>query len=121
MSRIDISSEQHKDGFHVVRPAGKLDVFSFIELKKFFEELCKDGVTLRVLVDLAAVEYIASSGWSVLLARRQSIRRNGGDLIIFGLSENLKRVYDTMMIDDLLPQGPDLPAAVKLFTVPVAE
>ncbi len=120
MSRIDIKSETLAGGVCLVKPSGKLDVFSFVELKTYFEELCAREARPMVVVDLSAVDYIASSGWSVLLSRRQSIRRQGGDLAICGLGVNLKRVYDTMKIDKMLPLAADTAAAAGMLKAPEA-
>jgi len=103
MARIEISSEVLADGIHVVKPAGKLDVFSFGELKQFFDTLSSATKEIRIVVDLSAVEYVASSGWSVLLSRRRILKLSGGDLTICGLSEEAKRVYDSMKIHTILP------------------
>ena len=115
MNRIDITSETLSDGTKVIKPVGKLDVFTFVELKKYFEELCAPAAVIMVVVDLSAVVYIASSGWSVLLSRRQAIRRLGGDLSIYGLNGDLKRVYDSMKITKMLPAADSLGDATKLL------
>lgn len=113
--RIEISSTVLPSGTIVVKPVGKLDVFTFTELKKFIAEICTQAKVVFVVVDLGEVDYIASSGWSVLLSRRQSIRRDGGDLSIFGMNENLMRVYEAMRIDKMLPCGASLDEATALL------
>jgi anti-anti-sigma factor len=118
MARIEINSEILPDGTRVIKPVGKLDVFTFVELKKYFEDLCAGATALMVVVDLSAVVYIASSGWSVLLSRRQALRRLGGDLSIFGLSADLLRVYESMKIHQMLPAADDLSGASKLLKAP---
>jgi anti-anti-sigma factor len=118
MSRIDITSDLLPDGTRVIKPVGKLDVFSFTELKKYIEDLCASAQAILVVVDLSAVDYIASSGWSVLLSRRQAIRRLAGDLSICGLNADLKRVYDTMRIEKMLPSAASLAEATKLLKAP---
>jgi anti-sigma B factor antagonist len=121
MQRIEITEETLEGGFRLVKPVGKLDVFSFIDLKKYFEELCaREPQGLMVVVDLTGVEYIASSGWSVLLSRRQAIQRLRGDLSIFGMNDNLKRVYDSMRIGRMLPSAVTLEEAKGLLAVPSA-
>ena len=115
MSRIEMQSETLASGVKVVRPVGKLDVFSFIDFKKYFEDLCAEAQGLMVVVDLSRVDYIASSGWSVLLSRRQAIRRQGGDLSVACLNENLRRVYDTMLIEKMLPAGQTVETAALLL------
>jgi anti-anti-sigma factor len=113
--RFEIGHEAMKDGTLVVTPVGKLDVFSFIDLKNFITGLSSSGSAVRMVVDLSGVDYIASSGWSVLMSRRQAIQRDGGNLAVFGMNENLRRVYDSMLIDDMLPLGSSREHAVELL------
>jgi stage II sporulation protein AA (anti-sigma F factor antagonist) len=94
-----------------LRLSGKLDVFSFVQLKKQLEGVSAQDPAAKLAVDLSGVEYIASSGWSVLLARRKLGRLTGGDLLICGMSAELRRVYDSMRISKLLPAEADLDAA----------
>lgn len=122
MNRIEISLTEQPDQTKVVKLAGKLDVFTFSEFKKYIDDRFSGLQQILVAVDLTAVDYIASSGWSVLLSRRQSIKRQGGNLSIFGLNDNLRRVYDSMKIHKMLPAAEDLTAACKLLreTEPIA-
>lgn len=94
-----------------LRLSGKLDVFSFVQLKKHLEGVSAQDPAAKLAVDLSGVEYIASSGWSVLLARRKLGKLAGGDLVVCGMSAELKRVYDSMRIVNLLPAEADLKAA----------
>jgi anti-anti-sigma factor len=120
MNRIEINTEELPDRTHLIKLAGKLDVFTFVEFKKFFDERFGGLQQILVAVDLGAVEYIASSGWSVLLSRRQAIKRSGGNLSIFGLNANLKRVYDSMKIQRMLPAADNQEEACKLLATPDA-
>jgi anti-sigma B factor antagonist len=115
MARIDISMEKLPDGIHVVKPSGKLDVFSYLELKQVLETLSAATRDLKVVVDLSATEYIASSGWSVLLSRRRSLKIVGGDLSICGLTDETKRVYDSMKIHTILPVADTVTQAAQLL------
>ena len=118
MNRIEIKTEQLPGGQHLIKPTGKLDVFSFVEFRKFFEDFCAATKEPMVVVDLSGITYIASSGWSVLLSRRQAVRRLGGDMVICALGENLLRVYDTMKIEDMLPSAPSPEEGAKLLKAP---
>jgi len=72
VKRIEISEEQIVGGIQLVKPVGKLDVVHLHRPEEYFEELCaRMPQGLKVVVDLSGVEYIASSGWSVLLSRRR--------------------------------------------------
>lgn len=99
----------------VLRLKGTVDVFSFVKLKKALESVAAGQPAAKIAVDLADVDYIASSGWSVLLARRKLSRPSGGDLVIFALGPELKRVYDAMRVSKLLPSCADLESANKMM------
>jgi anti-sigma B factor antagonist len=115
MERIEISSERLPDGIQVVRPKGRLDVFSYLELKQVLERLNAATSDLRVVVDLSATDYIASSGWSVLLSRRRNLKVAGGDLSICGLTEETRRIYDSMKIQSVLPVAETVSEAAQLL------
>lgn len=97
---------------------GKLDIFSFNKLKKHLESISAEDKTAKVAIDLGKVGFIASSGWSVLLARRKLSRLAGGDVAVYAMSPELKRVYDSMRIAPLLPTFPDLEGASRRLLEP---
>jgi anti-anti-sigma factor len=115
MARLEISEEIIGGNIHVLSPKGKLDVFSFVELRAHFEDLSQRDKKALVVVDLSGVEYVASSGWSVLLSRRKLVKLAGGDLSVCGMSDEIKRVYESMKIQKLLPSAPSAAAAAKLL------
>lgn len=100
---------------HLVRPIGKLDVFTFVELKVFLEKLSESDKAAKAVVDMSRAEYVASSGWSVLLGRRKLMRLGGGDLVVFGLNAEVLRVYQSMKVGKVLPSAEDLPGALALL------
>jgi anti-anti-sigma factor len=62
---------------------------------------------------LSQVDFIASSGWSVLLARRKLSKLSGGELLICGMNADMERVYRSMRISTLLPSLADIARATK--------
>lgn len=117
---IAIQTELMPTGVRMLKLAGTLEVFTFVEFKKTFDDLVAVGKDIQVVVDLSKVTYIASSGWSVLLSRRKMLKIGGGDLTVFGLHPDIKRVYDSMRIGKRLPLGADADAAIKLLGAPEA-
>lgn len=97
---------------------GKLDVFSFVKLKKFLESITEGQPDAKVAIDVAQVEFIASSGWSVLLARRKLSKMQGGDVALCAMSAEIERVYKSMRITALLPSYPDVPSAIRAMEAP---
>lgn len=107
MALFDIRCETRTEGVLLLKPRGMLDVFAFGTLKLYLKNLSLQSGASKVVVDLEAVEFIASSGWSILIAGRHAFRRQGGDLTIRGMHENLRRVYETMKIESMLPLAGD--------------
>ena len=94
---------------------GKLDVFSFGELKSSLDSLFEKEANAKVVCDISQVSYIASSGWSVLLARRKMARRDEGDMVLTGMNGDIQRVYDSMKIQRLLPSASDKAGAIQMM------
>jgi anti-sigma B factor antagonist len=102
----------------VLQLAGKLDVFSFVKLKSFLEGVAGEDAKAKLVLDLSNVEFVASSGWSVLLARRKINKLAGGELSICGMNADIDRVYKSMRITPLLPSFPDAATAAKALEAP---
>lgn len=115
MARLDIKSEILAEGVHVIRPSGKLDVFSFVELRNYFNSLNYREKVLKLVVDLSGLECVTSSGWSMLLSSRKLLRLSGGELSICGLRPEMMRVYDSMKIQNLLPSSVTANGAIDLL------
>lgn len=81
------------DGKTVVTVTGELDSFTSEEFQKALAPLMgKEG--LKVELDMAGVEYIASKGLRVILALAQSIMPSGGSLTVVNLTPAVKMVFD---------------------------
>jgi len=81
------------DGKTVVTVTGELDSFTSEEFQKALAPLMgKEG--LKVELDMAGVEYIASKGLRVILALAQSIMPSGGSLTAVNLNPAVKMVFD---------------------------
>jgi anti-sigma B factor antagonist len=114
VARLDIGHVKIDNGSKdLVSPKGKLDVFSYGDLKAFFEALRKENRSSRIVVDMSGADYVASSGWSVLLGWRRLMRLGGGSLVLSGMKPEVQRVYESMKIGKLLPSLVDNDAAVQ--------
>ncbi len=107
---IDQSSFEEPAGF-LIKLTGRLDIFNYLTLKSFFERYEEDPHGIRLVVDMTAVEHVASSGWGVLVARSKLLHRLGGGLVVLGMNDGLQKVYDTMNLETLLPIADDLETA----------
>ena len=75
----------------VMRLSGEIDLFNVEELKREFRIFQTTGIK-NIGIDLLDVSYIDSSGLGVLISIMTELKKNGGKLLLFNLSESVKTV-----------------------------
>ena len=98
-------------GAIIFRLDGRLDIFTYLQLKQAMQPYIDQGSGLCWLVDLSGVNFVASSGWAVFLAVRARLLREHSSLSLFGLAPNLERIHHSMNMDRLVPAYADLDEA----------
>ena len=66
-----------------------------------------------VVVDLARVTYIDSSGLAVLIEGMQSVEEYGGKFALTGLQENVRSIFESARLDQVFRIFPDVDAALS--------
>lgn len=98
MDKLEISrTEVPEIGAQLINLSGGIDVFSYLDLKKSFEELGVDGSKDALLVDMSQVSYVGSSGWSVLFLQSSLQEKQASVLILFAMNERVERSLNTIM------------------------
>ena len=93
---------EHRSGhIAVIRPAGRLDRLAAPELEAEFSALVAGG-NPRLVVDLAAVSFIDSSGLGALISGLGATRRAGGDLRIARLDGHSGALFRLTALDRVL-------------------
>ena len=67
----------------------------------------------NLIVDLAKVSYIDSSGLAVLIEAMQSVEKYGGKFALAGLQENVKPIFEIARLDQVFRIFPDVDAAAS--------
>jgi len=67
----------------------------------------------HLIVDLAKVSYIDSSGLAVLIEAMQSVEKYGGRFALVGLQENVKPIFEIARLDQVFRIFPDVDAAAS--------
>ena len=67
----------------------------------------------NLIVDLAQVSYIDSSGLAVLIEAMQSVEKYGGKFALAGLQENVKPIFEIARLDQVFRIFPDVDAAAS--------
>ncbi len=73
------------------------------------------GLPGNVVVDLAAVRHMNSSGLGMLIGSLTSVRQAGGDLRLAGASERIKTLLAVTRLDDLFQSFDSLDEAIASF------
>jgi anti-sigma B factor antagonist len=82
---------------------GRVDVFTYLDLAKQLTAIHEGRDGIKMVLDLSQVYFVASSGWSVFLALRSRLKRQGGRVALAGLNADLKRIYLAMKMAALIP------------------
>ena len=75
---------------------GALDVFSYMEVKDYFSKIQGES-SKNILLDLSAVDYVGSSGWSVLFVQATLLEKAGKLLVLCGMTDRVSHALDMIM------------------------
>lgn len=108
-------SKEKKGKITILNISGKIigapDVAS---INNIFAELIQDN-EIDVVVDLAAVEMINSSGLGSLIANMTSIKKKGGNLKFARVSDQVLHVLKITRLDTVFDIYNSLDEAIKSF------
>ena len=89
----------------IIRVVGRLNMVTAPRLRDLVTEAVASGRS-RLVVDLAAVEFMDSSGLGALIGALKTTRQAGGDLRIAAAGEQVSMVLQLSNVDRILkPYG----------------
>ncbi len=101
----------------ILFPQGRLDAAHTPQLEQMLQEAL-GGNPPALIVDLAQVSYLSSSGLRVLLVAAKRLRRSGGHLLLCCPQPAVARVLRLTGFIEILPVYPTREAALKAAEVP---
>jgi anti-sigma B factor antagonist len=104
--------ETHADGIGVVRPSGRLDRLVATELSERLATVIAGGMP-RLVVDLAQVVFVDSSGLGALIGSLKAARRAGGDLRVARASDRVRDLFAQTGLDRIVRIYPSVDAALS--------
>lgn len=93
-------NETTVDGVTTVEPNGRIDLLNSGALKDRLVELIRSGAQ-QLLVDFRRVQYISSAGFRALLIARKLMHETAGDIVLYGMTTEIKRVFAIGTFTDL--------------------
>jgi anti-sigma B factor antagonist len=106
---VKITSEA---GVTLVQPAGEIDLQHSPTLRTTLLSLAERKPP-RVIVDLAAVTYVDSSGVGTLVEFKRRLERGGGRVILAGLQPRVRSVFEITKLDQFFTIVANLDEARK--------
>jgi anti-sigma B factor antagonist len=101
-------------GVTVMRPHGRLDLVTAPGVKQQIAETIADG-HVRLVIDLASVTFIDSSGLGLLIGSLKAARIAGGDLRIARPTEQARVILELTTLDQILQPHGSLEEALGVF------
>jgi len=95
----------------VIHLAGEVDLEHTPQIRKVLLAAVEHG--RRVLVDMAEVSYIDSSGIACLIEALQEARKKGADLALIAVNPQALRVLELARLDSVFAIHADLTSAVQ--------
>jgi anti-sigma B factor antagonist len=109
---MNIAVDEPRQGTAVLHPDGRLDLVSAAALREAVRRVVAEG-SARVVVDLAGVVFMDSSGVGALVAGLKHARQAGGELRIAGAGRPVLTVLELTTLDRVLRPYPDVSAALQ--------
>lgn len=92
----------HKETDHyVIEIDGDLDASSCITLDESISKAVSNGEK-KIIIDCNRLNYISSAGLGVFMSYLQDFENNKISLVLFGLSEKVKNVFQILGLDRLI-------------------
>lgn len=96
---IEIKNEL-EGGVYYIKVKGEVDASSSIHLDESINQATQDHK--KILIDCTELEYISSAGLGVFMSYINELEDKDIKMIIFGLSDKVKHVFQILGLDQLL-------------------
>lgn len=83
---------EHREGLILLIPEGRLDTST----APVFDQAVQPHTAgaSRLLIDLSQIQYVSSAGLRVFLMAAKKLQKNGGALVLCGMSPGVREVFD---------------------------
>jgi anti-sigma B factor antagonist len=79
----------------VVEPAGFINAHTVRDFERLLEEIVQSG-RYTILLNCSELNYISSAGLGAIMGLIETVRENGGDILLSNLQENVFAIFDTL-------------------------
>lgn len=94
-------SVKEEGEFHIIAIYGDVDAASSINLDKAILKAVSEGKR-NLLIDGSHLNYISSAGLGVFMSYLEDFKEKKILMVIFGLSEKVKKIFEILGLDKLM-------------------
>jgi len=106
-----IHTEQ-RDGATIVSPVGDIDLGRSPALRRELQSV-QDSRPKRIIVDLAQVSYMDSSGVATLVEALQFARKTKTTLVVCSLNDRVRSIFEIARLDTVFTITTDVESALS--------
>ncbi len=111
-----IEIKERKDGeISVVELCGELDSSSVSVFNLKFKEITDKNGRGKYVLDMKALIFISSAGWTAFVNECKKLRESGGDLKLAAMQKDAERVYDLVGINSVIESYKTVKEAVESY------
>jgi len=103
------------DGVAVMRPEGFINAHTVRMFEDALEKLVSAG-SFTILLDCKGLNYISSAGLGAIMGLIETVRENGGDILLCNLQDNVYAIFDTLGFTQLYRVFPTEVEALQSLT-----
>jgi len=107
-------SQETRNGISITYLRGELDLQTIREFNKLFEDY-REHMINRIILDLGEVTFIDSQSLATIINQSTHMRKQGGDIKLTRVPENILRMFELVRMKDVLDFLPDIEQALKAF------
>lgn len=104
------------DGILIAHIKGELDHHNSAPLRKGIDRSMKVYGCRDLILDLAGVDFMDSSGIGIALGRYKKLSKTGGKICITGCSQHIETILSMAGVFSIIPKEPDVQSALCLLS-----
>lgn len=108
-------TDKKTDEILIIDIDGELDVHAGSKLKEYLQEKTGKGM-LKIALDMRKVGYMDSTGLGILVSCLSSIRKAGGEMVVFDLDSEVAKLFALTRINQFITVAKDEAAAVQVLS-----
>jgi stage II sporulation protein AA (anti-sigma F factor antagonist) len=110
--KVDI---RYENKFLIASLVGELDHHTAVEVREVLQKEIQKEIATKVILDLKGLKFMDSSGVGVILGRYKELERIGGKLVVTGLNETVKKIFQISGLHKIIKVFDDIPQGMKFL------